>query len=189
MNEITQKVQEFLKPGPLFEHCLAVAKTARSLAERYGENPEKAYTAGLLHDVGGVFPNDKRIQIAKEAGINLLPEEYEFPMIVHQKISKFLARWKFGIFNDEILEAIECYTTLREHFTQLDLIVFLADKISWDGGDNAPFKAGLLENLQHSPEAAALYYINFILNEGVKVAHPWLLAAKAELESKTKKAE
>ncbi len=185
LEQLTKKTRDFLNNEKLFEHSLAVAKTAQNLAERFGENPYKAYTAGILHDIGGIYPNDKRIQIAEEAGINLLPEEREFPLIIHQKLSKFLARWKFGIFNDEILNAIECHTTLRANFTKLDIVLFLADKISWDGGDAAPFKKGLLEKLEISMEAAALFYIDFILDDGVKVIHPWLLAARAELIEKS----
>lgn len=181
LEQLTQKTRDFLNKKNLFEHSLAVAKTAQNLAEYFGENPNKAYIAGLLHDIGGIYPNDKRIQAAEKAGIDLLPEEREFPLIIHQKLSKFLACRKFRIFDDQILNAIECHTTLRANFTNLDLILFLADKISWDGGDSAPFKTGLLENLEISMEAAALFYIDFILDEGLKVIHPWLLSARAEL--------
>lgn len=179
---LIEKVRDFLDDTVLFEHSLAVAKKAHELALQYHENPEKAFTAGLLHDVGGIYPSEKRVIIADEAGINLLPEEREVPLLIHQKLSKFLARWEFGIFNDEILDAIECHTTLRADFTKLDLLVFLADKIAWDGGNHAPLKKGLLEHLKQSPEAAALYYINFSLQNGLLIVHPWLLEAKKTLE-------
>lgn len=184
MDELNEKVHQFLGDGPLFDHCLAVAKTAKMLAEKYGENPSKAYIAGLLHDVGGYYPNDKRVAIANEAGIPLLEEEEAYPLLIHQKISKFLARWKFGIFNDEILSAIECHTTLKANFTRLDLIVFLADKISPDHPTEPQYKAALLKALERSPETAALFYINEMLKRGVPVTHPWLLEAKKELEEK-----
>lgn len=63
------------------------------------------------------------------------------------------------------------------------MIVFLADKISWDGEDNAPFRQGLLTALSVNLQSAALYYINFIIDDGLKVAHPWLLEAKKDLEN------
>ena len=34
-----------------YAHSLAVAEEAVSLAKRYGADPDKAYTAGLLHDI------------------------------------------------------------------------------------------------------------------------------------------
>ena len=113
----------------------------------------------------------------------MLTEEREFPLIIHQKLSKYLASQHFKITDEQVLSAIECHTTLRKNFTELDLIVFLADKISWDGGDNAPFRQGLLTALSVNLQSAALYYINFIIADGLKVAHPWLLEAKKDLEN------
>lgn len=34
-----------------YQHSLNVAAECRKLAEKYGEDPDKAYFAGLLHDV------------------------------------------------------------------------------------------------------------------------------------------
>ena len=42
MDELNEKVHQFLGDGPSFDHCLAVANTAKRLAEKYGENPSKA---------------------------------------------------------------------------------------------------------------------------------------------------
>lgn len=188
MEDLIEKVKQFLGDGELFEHSVAVAKIAEALAEKYGENTSKAFSAGILHDVGGIYPADKQMAIAAEAGIVLLPEEEAYPVLLHQKISKFLARWKFGFFNDEILSAIECHTTLKAHFTQLDLIVFLADKLSWE---NAAYHTGMKEALRNSPGASALFYMNFMLEKGMPVVHPWFLEGKAALEEKlnTKKGE
>lgn len=38
-----------------WRHSVAVALLARGLAKQVGENPETAFTAGLLHDIGRVF--------------------------------------------------------------------------------------------------------------------------------------
>lgn len=237
--ELVEEVRLFLQNQKLFEHCLAVAKTAEQLVIDYSEKSEsgqkanlianntdenlkliftdgvqpkeisqsisknQAFVAGLLHDIGGIYPNHQRIEKAELFGIDLLTEEREFPLIIHQKLSKYLAREYFKITDENILSAIECHTTLKEYFTELDLILFLADKISWDGGDNAPFKEGLLTALSVKNDSkkiltenkngltissvnlmsAALYYIDFIINDGLKVAHPWLLEAKKDLEN------
>ncbi len=217
--QLVEEVRLFLRNDQLFEHCLAVAKTAEQLVIDYSEksvivqkekliakntdenlkliftdgeqqkeinqfiSKSQAFVAGLMHDIGGVYPNHQRVEKAELFGIELLTEEREFPLIIHQKLSKYLAREHFKITDENILSAIECHTTLKENFTELDLIVFLADKISWDGGDNAPFKEGLLTALSVNLQSAALYYIDFIINDGLKVAHPWLLEAKKDLEN------
>ena len=63
-----------------------------------------------------------------------------------------------------------------------DLIVFLADKIAWDQIGNPPYLDALLKQLESSLEEAALFYIDYILDHGIKVIHPWLLDAKSQLE-------
>ncbi|MDM5146351.1 hypothetical protein ICE98_03488 [Lactococcus lactis] len=217
--QLVEEVRLFLRNDQLFEHCLAVAKTAEQLVIDYSEKSvivqkekliakntdenlkliftdgvqqkeinqlsvrSQAFIAGLLHDIGGIYPNDQRVEKAEIFNIELLTEEREFPLIIHQKLSKYLASQHFKITDENILSAIECHTTLKENFTELDLIVFLADKISWDGGDNAPFRQGLLTALSVNLQSAALYYINFIIDDGLKVAHPWLLEAKKDLEN------
>lgn len=186
-DRLIEKVHDFLNNENLFEHSLAVATTAEKLAVEYDYDRNKAYIAGLLHDIGGVYPNNERIERAENFGISLLAEEYEFPLMIHQKLSKWLAEEKFKITDIEILEAVECHTTLHANYTKLDLILFLADKISWDGGDNAPFKEGLLCSLEDSMETAALYYINFIKQAGLKVVHPWLIEAQTELSDRLEK--
>lgn len=169
----------------IFDHSLNVANKAIELADLFQVNStikNKVYIAALLHDIGGIYPNDQRIRIAKQYGIPLLDEEYIFPLIVHQKISRYLAQDYFGIQDTNILDSIECHTTLKGDYRIEDLIVFLADKIAWDQKGKPPYLDDLLIKLHSSLEEAALFYIDYILTHGIKVIHPWLLNAKNELE-------
>lgn len=109
-------------------------------------------------------------------GIAIEPEEYRVPMILHQKISKELAKTEFNISNIEIFSAIECHTTLKQNYSQLDLVLFLADKIKWDQAGIPPYLEGLLKNLDKSLESAALYYIDYIVTHDILVIHSWLKA-------------
>ena len=56
-------------------HSLGVAKSARHLAELYGADPEKAYFAGLLHDVMKNAAPEEQLQIIEKADIMLSPSE------------------------------------------------------------------------------------------------------------------
>ncbi len=85
------------------------------------------------------------------------------------------------------LSAITCHTTLKENFSKLDLIVFLADKIEWDRADAAPFLEELLAALDNSLEAAALCYLDWLFAGDLLVAHPWAVAAKQQLQKATLK--
>ncbi len=50
----TEEKKKYLKENlsqKRYQHSLNVAAECRKLAEKYGEDPDKAYFAGLLHDV------------------------------------------------------------------------------------------------------------------------------------------
>lgn len=137
--------------------------------------------AGLLHDIGGIFPNDQRIAKAKAFHIPLFKEEIALPMIIHQKLSKSLVEQYFLISDEVILSAISCHTTLKADACVLDKVVFIADKIKWDGEGEPPYLSGLLNALAISLSDACLYYISYILAHDIKVLYPLLMQAKLSL--------
>ncbi|ULL13552.1 HD domain-containing protein [Paenibacillus sp. H1-7] len=169
------------------EHSLRVGDEASRLAAKFGGDPEAARTAGLLHDISAIIPNNERIRVAQELHIEILPEEALFPMIIHQKISRIIARDVFHIHDPSILDAIECHTTLKAKATLMDLVLFVADKIEWDQPGKPPYLEQLLEQLDTSLEQGAFVYIAYLWNQRdrLKVVHPWLISAFEDLKAKS----
>lgn len=170
-------------------HCLTVAEESRKLAYQYGEDGEAAFEAGLLHDVSVVFPAQERGIIAKKLDIEILPEEEIFPLIIHQKLSAYMASEIFAISNHSILEAVGCHTTLKENASTLDKILFVADKIRWDQQGAPPYLEALLSALESSLDEAAYCYLDYMWQKKsqLKVIHPWLYEAHQDLGKKLKK--
>ena len=164
-----------------YYHCMEVGEYAYQLGEKYLISPEKVSIAGYLHDISAVYPNNQRINVAQKYGIELNEAEMAFPMIIHQKISKSIAKMDFGIEDNEILSAIECHTTLKKNYSDIDLVLFVADKIKWDQEGKPPYLDGLLQALNCSLENAAYFYIDYILKHDIKVVHPWLWDAYNQL--------
>lgn len=164
-----------------YYHCMEVGQYAYQLGEKYLTSPEKVSIAGYLHDISAVYPNNQRISVAQKYGIELNETEMAFPMIIHQKISKSIAKMDFGIEDNEILSAIECHTTLKKNYSDIDLVLFVADKIKWDQEGKPPYLDGLLQALNCSLENAAYFYIDYILKHDIKVVHPWLWDAYNQL--------
>lgn len=163
-------------------HCLAVGAQARSLAMRWGEDPNRAETAGWLHDVSAVIPNGERLAAARESDLEILPEEELVPMLLHQKLSAVLARQIFGVKDTMLLSAIGCHTTLKPAASRLDQIVFVSDKIAWDQPGDPPYLASMLSALDESLEAACLVYLEYVWQrrEQLPVLHPWAAAARLD---------
>ncbi|MBO6438937.1 HD domain-containing protein [Enterococcus faecalis] len=164
-----------------YYHCMEVGEYAYQLGEKYLTSPEKVSIAGYLHDISAIYPNNQRISVAQKYGIELNEAEMAFPMIIHQKISKSIAKMDFGIDDNEILSAIECHTTLKKNYSDIDLVLFVADKIKWDQEGKPPYLDGLLQALNCSLENAAYFYIDYILKHDIKVVHPWLWDAYNQL--------
>lgn len=167
------------------EHSLRVAQKAKVLAKQYGVDERLAEKAGLLHDIGGVYPNDKRVEISKILKLDVLPEEEALPLILHQKISTAMAKQIFSIQAPEILSAIGCHTTLKAGASTLDNILFVADKIEWDQDGLPPYIEEIERAVNVSLDLAAFTYLHYLYdNSKLKVVHPWLAEAYKELKVK-----
>ncbi len=164
-------------------HCAAVAAEARRIADIVGVPGSPAESGGWLHDVSAVFSPAERLPVARALGIETLPEEEAFPFVIHQKLSAVMARELFGVRDPAVLGAVGCHTTLRTNATDLDKVVFIADKIAWDQPGVPPYREELLAALDHSLDEAALCYLRYLWQrrDTLQVIHPWFRAAYEQL--------
>lgn len=171
------------------EHCSKVANEAERLAKRFNVDNVSCKMAGYLHDVGRVFSDSQSVDIASQLGIQILGEEHTYAGLLHQKISKVLAYELFGIKDNNILNAIECHTTLKAGASDIDLVLFIADKLSWDSSDSKPILSGILNGLERSLKHGAFSYISYLYENrnNIKVLHPWTLEAYNDLKVKCMK--
>jgi HD superfamily phosphohydrolase YqeK len=124
-------------------------------------------------------PLNQAVDAAAEYSIDVLEEERTAPGLLHQKLSKVMAAEAFGIRDSIVLKAIECHTTLKADANDIELILFVADKLTMDAPDSKPVIAGILKGLDQSLAHAAFSYINYSLEnrDTLIVLHPWMLEA------------
>jgi len=87
-----------------WRHCVGVAMCARTLAQRAQINPEKAFTAGLMHDIGRLvlvtcFPQEYAETLAYRAhhDCTVVIAERDVLGLDHAVVGDALAeRWKFS---------------------------------------------------------------------------------------------
>ena len=138
-----EKIQQELKNNlsqRRYEHSIKVAKCARRLARHYGINEEKAYVAGLVHDIAKEFSsleNEKWIQ-KYNLSKDLLNPKYS--KIIHADIGAVVVKQLYGL-DDEICEAIRFHTIGNRSMNLLDKIIFISDKIARDKVDLVVKKA------------------------------------------------
>ncbi len=164
-------------------HSQQVAVEAKRIAARFGVDEGKAETAGWLHDISAVIPISERLQAALNLGLDVLPEEEQAPMILHQKLSRRIAQEIFQIDDWMVLSAIECHTTLKADASLLDKVVFVADKIAWDQQGEPPYLEELLKALEQSLDRAVWGYLEYLWlqREELPVIHPWMREAYLQI--------
>ena len=128
IEDIQNKLRKKLK-GSRYIHTLGVEYTSVCLAMKYGEDLEKAELAGLLHDCAKQLPEKKLIKICREHGEKISKMEFQQPFLLHGKAGACLAKDKFGIEDESVLNAIRYHTTGRPDMSLLEKIVFVADYI------------------------------------------------------------
>lgn len=113
-----------------FVHSLNVAKKAREMAEKFGADTEKAYLAGLLHDICKNDSKENMLQIFEEFGIMLDDVQKASFKLWHAIAGALYIEHKLGITDSELLDAVRYHTTARANATLMDKILYLADYIS-----------------------------------------------------------
>lgn len=124
-------------PASRLQHILGVEEMSVELAKHYGLDVEKAAQAGLMHDLAKYFKPDLLLQMARTANIEVDPICEATPHLLHADVSAIVARDKFGVEDDSVLDAIALHTLGRPGMSDLSCVVFIADTLE-PGRGNTP---------------------------------------------------
>ena len=107
-----------------FNHSVNVANLAYDIAVKNNiDHPERAFIAGILHDISKEIPNKEEIMVEHYKEYGDLPK-----FAYHQFASEYIARKEFGIEDKDILQAIEFHATGTDDMCELAKIIYAADK-------------------------------------------------------------
>ncbi|GHV67170.1 nicotinate-nucleotide adenylyltransferase [Spirochaetia bacterium] len=112
-----------------FLHSRNTALLAWDLCRRYGLDPQAGYLAGIAHDICKSMPDDEQKRLALADGGGLSDLEKKKPGLLHGRSAAVLLRERFGVHNEDILEAVRCHTTGDEDMGPLAKVIYVADKI------------------------------------------------------------
>lgn len=125
-----RKEMEAVLSSKRYTHTLGVAYTAAALAMAHGEPMQAALTAGLLHDCAKSMHGSELVAICEKAHLNVTAVERSNPTaLLHAKAGAYLAQHKYGVNDDDILNAIRYHTTGRPDMSRLEKILYIADYI------------------------------------------------------------
>ncbi len=146
-----------------FRHSLNVADCARTLAKKYGADEEKAYTAGILHDIMKEETIDIQRKYMAENGESIREIKFPNPLVYHQVSGAAYCRLVLGIDDEDILSAIRYHTTGRRGMALLEKVVYTADFIS---ADRCYPDVDIMRNkAEESLEKAMLYSLRYTISD------------------------
>ena len=166
-------------------HVEEVAETAVKLAKVYNVNVEKVKLAALLHDISAIMSPQAMYELAKVRDFEIDVAEEKYHFLLHQRISRLIAQEEYSINDSEILDAIECHTTLKKNASMYDKIIFIADKISWDQKGVPPYYDLIQSKVMDSLDEACYAFIKYQFdNNLLLMPHQWLIEAYEELQER-----
>lgn len=111
-----------------FNHSIGVADTAKKIAEKIGADPEKAYVAGLVHDVAKEMPFEEMINVCKKGAVEPDRMELQNKSLLHAPAGAAILEG-LGITDTDIKNAVRYHTVGRYGMSLLEKIIYLADMI------------------------------------------------------------
>ena len=168
----------------VLNHVENVADISVELAKIYKLDIVKIKLSALLHDISGIMTPQEMYDFAITKGLEIDPAEEKYHALLHQRVSKIIAQEEFDITDSDILNAIECHTTLKKNASMYDKIIFIADKISWDSKGVPSYDDLIKSSTVESLDEACYNYIKYQFGNNLLVMpHQWLIEAYDDLRS------
>lgn len=124
---LRQKSYAHLKPFRV-PHVAGCEEEAVRLATHWGEDPEDAAEAAILHDITKKLGPADQLRLCRKYAIMADAVELRETKLLHSRTGAWLARELFGV-SERVFSAIEWHTTGRVNMTRLEKIIYMADYI------------------------------------------------------------
>ncbi|WP_027107673.1 bis(5'-nucleosyl)-tetraphosphatase (symmetrical) YqeK [Lacticigenium naphthae] len=153
-----------------FQHVLRVEKTALLLAKIHKVDTEKTSIAALSHDYVKDLPDEEMRDVIISENMDLELLQYG-SNIWHGPVAAVLMKKRFGINDQEILDAIKYHTVGSPHMGSLEKIIYVADFIepgrNFKGIERARelAKSNLDETVGYITEET----LNYLLKEKMRI--------------------
>ncbi len=169
-NEFLEEMKKRLKTERLY-HSICVAEQARHLAKIYNADEEKAYTAGLVHDIMKYEEPEKAIKMIEEDGRNKMTEsEKKILPTIHAVAGEVFLRTKLGLTDEEILSAVRYHTTGKENMTLMEKIIYVSDLTGADR--NYKDVDEVRKTAETDLDMACLMGLEFTIEKNLKANRP-----------------
>lgn len=163
--EFFEIIKTRLTPKRLY-HSICVAEKAKHLAEKYGADPEKAYTTGLVHDIMKNEPVEKMLELIEGDGHVLTDSEKAITVTLHAIAGEIYLRKSLNVTDGEILSAVRWHTTGKEDMSLFEKVIYVADLVSEDR--EYPDAVQVRQLAEENLDKALLRGLSFTIEDNAK---------------------
>lgn len=167
--EFLEILKTRLTPQRLY-HSICVAEQAKHLAEIFGGDAEKAYTAGLIHDIMRYEPPEKMLELIENDGQFLTESEKNITVTLHAIAGEVFLRKELNVTDEDILSAVRWHTTGKEDMSLLEKIIYVADLTSEDR--EYPDVIEVRAMAEESLDKTCLRGLSFTIEDNAKKCRP-----------------
>lgn len=132
IDELIEEIRQFAETAEKqsrYEHSVRVAETAEYMCRLYGLDEKRGYLAGMAHDICKNISEEEMMALAVQDGGEVTEVERLKPSLLHGRAAAVLLKNKFGIEDEEIIQAVALHTLGGVGICDLAKIIYSADKI------------------------------------------------------------
>jgi len=183
---LEEKIKKEMSPKR-FNHTLGVVEKAVKLGKKYNINIEKLKIAALLHDISKESPKNYLQKICKNKFFHeLSSEDIDQVEILHSYVGSLVAKEKYGIIDEDILNAIKYHTVGKKGLNLFGRIIYIADAI--EKNRDYPEVNKIRELVEKDIDMGIIYEINhkiaylvsknLYINKNTTQMKDWLMELK-----------
>ncbi len=171
-------------PQWLSNHIHRVEDEAVRLAQRFGEDVERARMAALGHDLVR-HKNDAEL-LALAAEYEIEPDEIELrsPILIHGPVAARMLMRDYELEDDDVIAGVDCHTTARPNMERIEKVLFVADKIEPHKLRRNPVLQEVYDLAETDLDAAVVRFLDMRIDEAMQkdgLIHPLLIEARNQL--------
>lgn len=111
-----------------YEHSVRVAEMCVLLCKQFGLDEDKGYIVGIGHDMCKYLSDEEMTATALRDGKPISDFESQNPLLLHGRAAAVVMREKFGIEDEEIIQAVANHVSGCIGMCDLAKILFISDK-------------------------------------------------------------
>jgi len=122
---IEQKVKHKLGAHEMrLRHVYGVAETAQKLARLYHVSKEKAWIAGIFHDIAKYDALEDQLNMMD---LRWIKAYVDYPVVYHAIAAANILEHEFKVHDQDVLNAIKHHVWGRKNMSTLEKIIFVSD--------------------------------------------------------------